>query len=388
MTLSPASSAPFLEIKQLVKQYSGRTVVSAVDLSMAEGEILSLLGPSGCGKTTILRMIAGLITPDSGYIRVGDRVFFDNGRQLPTEERDLGMVFQDLALWPHMDVAQNIGFGLRLRRQSAKVIAARVEELLALVNLPGLGSRFPYQLSGGQQQRVAVARALSTSPRIILLDEPLSSLDTGLRAAMREELVQLFKRLKITAINVTHDQDEAMVMSDRIMVLRDGHIQQVGFPTDLYLEPLNVFVAGFIGQANMIRGTKPAVEHRADHSADHSDTVQDVATIAIPQPAPEAAILFTGCVSPGVRDQLNTALTLMCRPDQVRVHVNPPPGETPNVLKGSVAHSSFVAGHWRTLITVMGQDQPVLAFPTFSPRTAQDVWLEMPPQDCRVLPSN
>lgn len=165
----------FLEIKQLTKRYNARTVVFSVDLSMEEGEILSLLGPSGCGKTTILRMLAGLVKPDAGYIRVSNRVFYEHGRELPVEDRQLGMVFQDFALWPHMTAAQNIGFGLRLRRLPAKVIAARIEELLELVNLPGFGNRYPHQLSGGQQQRIAVARALATAPRLLLLDEPFSA---------------------------------------------------------------------------------------------------------------------------------------------------------------------------------------------------------------------
>src|SRR5258708_29018806 len=183
----------YLQIKQLNKTYGTRKVVSDVDLTMEEGEVLSLLGPSGCGKTTILRMIAGLVKPDNGLIQVGDRVLFDGKREMPVEERGLGMVFQDYALWPHMTVAKNIAFGMRLRRMPRSAITARVEELLKLVNLSGFGNRYPYQLSGGQQQRVAVARALSTEPRIVLLDEPLSSLDTALREIMSAELVQLFK---------------------------------------------------------------------------------------------------------------------------------------------------------------------------------------------------
>jgi ABC-type Fe3+/spermidine/putrescine transport system ATPase subunit len=192
----------YLQIRQLNKSYGTKHVVTNVDLAMEEGEILSLLGPSGCGKTTILRMLAGLITPDSGWIKVGERVFYDGKREVAVEDRQIGMVFQDYALWPHMTVAKNIAFGMRLRRLPALDIKKRVEELLELVNLPGMGQRYPYQMSGGQQQRVAVARALSTEPRVLLLDEPLSSLDAGLRESMRTELVQLFRRLKMSAINV------------------------------------------------------------------------------------------------------------------------------------------------------------------------------------------
>lgn len=360
----------FLEIKQLTKHYNARTVVSAVDLEMNQGEILSLLGPSGCGKTTILRMIAGLITPDGGYIRVNERVFYDNGRQLPTEERQLGMVFQDLALWPHMTIAQNIGFGLRLRRLSTTAISDRVNDLLALVNLPGFGARYPHQLSGGQQQRIAVARALATAPNILLLDEPLSSLDTNLRADMREELMQLFKRLNMTAINVTHDQDEATMMSDRIMVLRDGHIQQIGIPTDVYLEPETAFVAGFIGQANLLRGQK------AETSVDRTIGVRLNGTDHV----------FCSAFTDTVRARLDHQVMLLCRPDNVVVHKERPESTLPNVLYGTVAYTSFVAGRWRTLINVLGQERAILAFPNFGPRIDQPVWLELPSADCRVLP--
>src|SRR3984893_12534076 len=252
----------YLQIRQLNKNYGTKHVVSNVDLAMEEGEILSLLGPSGCGKTTILRMLAGLVTPDSGWIKVGERVFYDGKREVAVEDRQIGMVFQDYALWPHMTVAKNVAFGLRPKRVSKEEVRRKVDELLELVNLPGLGQRYPYQLSGGQQQRVAVARALATEPRLVLLDEPLSSLDTGLREIMRAEMVQLFRRLKITAINVTHDQDEAMAMSDRIMVLRDGIVQQIGTPTDLYQHPINPFVAAFMGYANMLAGE--IIEHADD----------------------------------------------------------------------------------------------------------------------------
>src|SRR5260370_17450454 len=203
----------YLQVKQLNKSYGSRRVVYNVDCLMEEGEILSLLGPSGCGKTTILRSIAGLVTPESGLIKIGGRVLFDGKRGVPVEERRLGMVFQDYALWPHMTVTRNIAFGMRLRHSPGQVIARRVQELLELVNLPGLGDRYPYQLSGGQQQRVALARALATEPRVPLLDEPLSSLDTSPRAIMRTDLVHIFKRLQITPPNVTHPTTQPIPIS-------------------------------------------------------------------------------------------------------------------------------------------------------------------------------
>jgi ABC-type Fe3+/spermidine/putrescine transport system ATPase subunit len=298
----------YLQIKQLNKSYGSRRVVSDIDLTMEEGEILSLLGPSGCGKTTILRMIAGLITPNSGWIKIGDRVLYDGKREVPVEDRHLGMVFQDYALWPHMTVARNIAFGMRLRRTSSREIAKKVREMLELVNLPGLENRYPYQLSGGQQQRVALARALATEPRVLLLDEPLSSLDTALREVMRTELVQIFRRLKITTINVTHDQDEAMSMSDRIMVLRDGRVQQVGTPTELYLNPTNVFVASFMGPANLLSGELVNVPPQAATASLKLDS--DVGE----------GLVMTGRISENVQDRLNGRASLLCRPDDILVH--------------------------------------------------------------------
>ncbi|QBD79790.1 ABC transporter ATP-binding protein [Ktedonosporobacter rubrisoli] len=365
----------FLQIKQLSKSYGSRQVVSNVDLTMEEGEILSLLGPSGCGKTTILRMIAGLVSPESGWIEIGGRVVYDGRKEVYVEERRLGMVFQDYALWPHMTVARNIAFGLRLRHTPAQVIAKRVAELLELVNLPGMEDRYPYQLSGGQQQRVAVARALATEPRLLLLDEPLSSLDTGLREVMRTELVQLFKRLKITTINVTHDQDEAMAMSDRIMVLRDGQVQQIGTPTELYLNPCNVFVASFMGPANLLAGE---LVPEASGVTERSIRLKHLF-------AEEKVV--SGLVRDEVRPRLNGRGSLLCRPDDVSLHLDTlSPGQL-NLLPGKILHSSFVAGRWRTVVSIgERQTQPLLAFASSQLQAEQPVWLELPPERCQIVP--
>ena len=360
----------FLQIQQLNKTYGNRTVVSNVDLAMEEGEVLSLLGPSGCGKTTILRMIAGLVRPDGGLIRIGDRVLYDGKHEMPVEERDLGMVFQDYALWPHMTVAKNIAFGMRLRRTPARTITVRIQELLELVNLSGFENRYPYQLSGGQQQRVAVARALSTEPRIILLDEPLSSLDTALREVMSAELVRLFKRLRITTINVTHDQNEAMNMSDRIMVLRDGHVQQVGTPIELYVHPANAFVASFMGPANMFAGY--VVSHSAHTAIRLNNSVQQE---------------VTGVVREDVREQLKEHASLLCRPDDVLVHQELRKFNNTNILVGTVSHSSFVGGRWRTLVAVGdNKEYNMLAFAPSQLEIEQQVWLELPPERCQIVP--
>jgi len=366
----------YLQIKQLTKSYGSKRVVSEVDLSIAEGEVLSLLGPSGCGKTTILRMIAGLITPDSGSIRVGERLFYDGKREVAVEDRQIGMVFQDYALWPHMTVAKNIAFGMQLRRIPSAKIKVKVGELLELVNLPGMGARYPYQLSGGQQQRVAVARALATEPRLVLLDEPLSSLDAGLRESMRTEIVQLFHGLKITAINVTHDQDEAMSMSDRILVLREGRVQQIGTPTDLYLHPVNPFVAAFMGHANMLAGE--IVENAAS-----SETL----SLRLDEQGVEEKQVVTGQLNENVRQHLNGRARLLVRPEDVRVHQESREFAHRNVFEGLVSHTSFVGGQWRTLITLdKEQFTQVLAYPQFQPQIAQRLWLELPPERCQIVP--
>ena len=370
----------YLQIKQLNKQYGTKRVVDDVDLTMEEGEVLSLLGPSGCGKTTTLRMLAGLITPDSGWIKVGERIFFDGKREVAVEDRQIGMVFQDYALWPHMTVTKNIAFGMRLRRMPVAQIRKKVDELLELVNLPGVGQRYPYELSGGQQQRVAVARALATEPRLVLLDEPLSSLDAGLRESMRTELVQLFRRLKITAINVTHDQDEAMSMSDRIMVLRDGKVQQVGTPTELYLHPANPFVAAFMGHANMFSGEVVKAE-----------TNVDIILLRVGESTSggyeKEQHVMAGFLNANTRERLNGKARLMCRPETIRVYQQAHQFEHSNVLEGKVSHTSFVGGQWRTLIALDElRSAPVLAFPAFQPQIEQHLWLEFPPEHCQVIP--
>ncbi|HUM14149.1 MAG TPA: ABC transporter ATP-binding protein [Candidatus Nitrosotalea sp.] len=239
-----------VDIQGVVKRFGSVTAVSAVDLTVADGELFTLLGPSGCGKTTLLRLLAGFYQPDAGTIRFGDRVV--NG--LPPYERRIGMVFQNYALWPHMTVADNIGYGLRLRRLSAEQVAERLREGLRKVNLVGFEARYPGQLSGGQQQRVALARALVLNPDILLLDEPLSNLDAKIRIQVRAEIRRLQQQLRITTIYVTHDQEEALSLSDRVAVMRDGHVLQVGPPRELYERPRTRFVADFVGTNNLVSG--------------------------------------------------------------------------------------------------------------------------------------
>lgn len=243
-----------IKLDQVTKTFDGRVMaVDAVTLDIAAGEFFSLLGPSGCGKTTSLRMIAGFEHPDSGRVHVGGRDITD----LPVHRRDMGMVFQSYALFPHRTVAENVAFGLRMREVSKPEIERRVAAALAQVALTGFETRKPGQLSGGQQQRVALARALVVEPPVLLCDEPLGALDRKLRQQMQFELKELQKRLGVTLVFVTHDQEEALAMSDRIAVMNGGRVEQVGTPTEIYERPRTRFVADFIGEINILDGGGP-----------------------------------------------------------------------------------------------------------------------------------
>ncbi|MGC9448509.1 ABC transporter ATP-binding protein [Cereibacter johrii] len=233
----------FLEIARLEKSFGPLRVVRDFNLSVEQGEFISLLGPSGCGKTTVLRMVAGFETPDSGAIQIEGRNVV---RQRPNA-RKIGMVFQAYALFPNLTVAQNVGFGLKVAGVPRREAEERVAEMLALIGLPDLGARYPFQLSGGQQQRVALARALAVRPRVLLLDEPLSALDAKIRVSLRTEIRTIQQRLGITTIFVTHDQEEALSMSDRIVVMNGGIAEQVGTPFEIYNQPTTKFVANFVG---------------------------------------------------------------------------------------------------------------------------------------------
>src|SRR5712671_4115918 len=235
-------------IRGVTRSFGTVRAVDNVDLSVGDGEFFTLLGPSGCGKTTLLRMIAGFCELDAGEIRFGERRI----DRLPAHLRDIGMVFQNYAVFPNLTVAGNVAYGLKARKVAASEIASRVEEALALVQLGGYGGRWPHQLSGGQLQRVAIARALVIRPQVLLFDEPLSNLDARLRVSMRTEIRELQKSLGITAIYVTHDQEEAMSVSDRIALMNAGRLEQVGVPVDIYRHPVSRFAAEFMGTTNLL----------------------------------------------------------------------------------------------------------------------------------------
>ena len=242
-------------LRGLTKRFGPETAaVDDLTLEVRDGEVVSLLGPSGCGKTTTLRLVAGFLEPDGGEIWVGDRRLSGGGATVPPERRGMSMIFQSYAVWPHRTVAENVGYGLKFRAVARPDAARRVREALARVRLEALAERYPGELSGGQQQRVALARALVVEPEILLLDEPLSNLDANLREEMRFEIRRLHEELHLTTLYVTHDQAEAMVTSDRIAVMRQGKLEQLGTAREIYERPRTVFVAGFVGRTNLLPG--------------------------------------------------------------------------------------------------------------------------------------
>ncbi|UCF32006.1 MAG: ABC transporter ATP-binding protein [bacterium] len=357
----------FIEIRNLVKRFKKVVAVNRIDLEVKEGEMLTLLGPSGCGKTTTLRCIAGLETPDEGDIVIDGQPMISEGF-VHSSKRGIGMVFQNYSVWPHMRVFNNVAYGMKLQKVPKKEIQTRVLEALELVGLEGLGERYPSQLSGGQQQRVALARALVRNPKVLLLDEPLSNLDAKLREKMRFEIKSLVKRMGITSVYVTHDQAEAMVISDRIAVMDSGDIVQVGTAQEIYNKPANRFVADFIGTMNFIAG----------------EVVQ------------AAQVTDAVCVRTGFSDRVMcsadsvTAGTpgkevyVAIRPEDVEVFVEPPQrGE--NLFKGVIAHKAFLGNFLYLFVNVNGTMIQAQVPHNLPQEEGQEVHLFLDPEKCMVL---
>jgi iron(III) transport system ATP-binding protein len=320
---------PDITIENLSKSFAGNKVLDGVSFTVRDKEFVTLLGPSGCGKTTTLMCIAGLQAPDQGAIACGDQTFVDRraGIDQPTERRDLGLVFQSYALWPHMTAAQNVAFPLRLRKVAKRIARERVAEVLALVELGDHGERYPHQLSGGQQQRVALARALAYSPRVLLLDEPFSNLDAQLRERARDRLKEVQHTLGLTTVFVTHDQQEALSMSDRVLVMNAGRILRDGTPEEVYREPGSRFVADFLGRCNFLTGS---VTTRPDGAA-------VLTTPEFPQ----------GLVVRGRRN-VPTA-TAAVRPEDIEISE---PGDTGPGAEGIVIDAAYLGDHHRYLVAV------------------------------------
>src|SRR3954470_22717858 len=307
-----------VQLDRVTKRFGKTTALDEVSLLVRRGELMTLLGPSGCGKTTLLNLVAGFLMPDGGEIAIDGRQVAD----VPPYRRESGIMFQQYALFPHMSVAANVGYGLKMRRIARSEIARRVAEALALIKLEGLEDRKPRQLSGGQQQRVALARALVIRPKVLLLDEPFSALDRNLRASMQVEIKEIQRKLGVTTIFVTHDQSEALSLSDRIAVLSDGRIRQLGTPNEIYCRPVDRFVASFVGDVNVLHARLERID----------GTAALVALGAARVPVPAAAL---GALAPGA------PVDLFVRPEQLRVAEATEPVAT----QGIVAAHIYQGGH-------------------------------------------
>src|SRR5919204_3327886 len=294
---------PEIDVANLVKTFGDQRALDGVSFEVEEGELFTLLGPSGCGKSTTLLSIAGFQRPDEGRVTIARTPFFDAERRVnvPAERRNLGIVFQSYAVWPHMTVFENLAFPLKVRRLGKRDVRARVAEVLDLVEMVQFAGRYPHELSGGQQQRVALARALVYSPEVLLLDEPFSNLDAKLRERARSWVKELQRTLGLTTIFVTHDQDEALSMSDRVVVMDHGRIQQIGTPEDVYRRPVNRFVAEFVGRVNLIKGIVAA------HDGAALVVAVDGSTRRLAVAAPNAASV-SGPVTLGLRPEAVTLL--------------------------------------------------------------------------------
>ncbi|MBV9783084.1 MAG: ABC transporter ATP-binding protein [Acidisphaera sp.] len=335
-----------VELADVSKSFGGVQVLKPLRLALVPGEMLALLGPSGCGKTTTLRLIAGFEAPDTGSIRVAGR----DVTGLPPNKRGLGMVFQNYSLFPHMTVGENVAFGLRMRRTGRAEKARRVREMLATVRLDGYEDRLIHQLSGGQQQRIALARALATSPSVLLLDEPLGALDKNLRERMQFELRDIQRRLGITSILVTHDQEEALTMSDRVAVMAHGEVLQVGRPTEVYDRPLTRFVSEFLGTANIFAAVVTGA---------NGPNRWSVALDA--QPHAAGTVESPAALAPGQR------VTLAVRPE--RLSLGPP---TDGTVRATVRDVVFRGTYFAYELTASGQPQPVFAYTQLRQPVAAD----------------
>ena len=353
-----------LILRGLTKVYGRLTVVDQIDLALQHGEFVSLLGPSGCGKTTTLRMIAGFIAPDGGTIEMDGQVLSSPGSMTPPERRNMSMIFQSYAIWPNMTVAENVAFGLELRKLPKAEVKQRVERILDVVQMGHLAGRYPAELSGGQQQRVALARAIVVEPSVLLLDEPLSNLDANLREEMRFEIRRLHDEFRITTVYVTHDQAEAMATSDRIAVMNAGRIEQVDAPHLLYTRPRTRFVAGFIGRTNLIEAELRGGEIGFDGVAVRAGQLSD------PPQRQDGPVLLS------VRPQ--SLVITSDRPGDADGHA---------MLPASVVRRVFLGETWDYVIQPQGRalELRVSAPPSQVHEVGEAVWLTLDPRQIAVV---
>ena len=356
----------FLKLEGLTKYFGYTTAVEAVDLSVDQGEFLTLLGPSGCGKTTILRMIAGFESPSAGSILLdGEEI-----AHRAANKRPMGMVFQSYALFPHLTAEQNIAFGMTIKKLPAGKIKQRCAELLELVGLGDKGRSFPHQLSGGQQQRIALARALAIEPKVLLLDEPLSALDAKVRVSLRNEIRRIQQQLKMTAIYVTHDQEEALAISDRIAVMAKGRIEQLDYPEEIYRKPRTAFAATFVGTSNRFQG-------EMESASAGICKVEDYYTLRVPG-------------TPGLRD--GEPVLVLVRPEEMMLHAvaedDHEPGVSANQLAGVIELRTFLGPFTRFHVRINERTALIADIPSQQARdfaVAQGVRLSFAATACQVL---
>ena len=351
----------FLELAAVTKRYSEVPVVNEISLAIAKGQLVCLLGPSGCGKTTTLRLIAGFVQPDGGEIRVAGRRVSSPQASDPPERRNMSMIFQSYALWPHLTVFENVVYGLRLRNVPREQLQRRAETILAATRLAALAQRYPGALSGGQQQRVSLARALVIEPEILLLDEPLSNLDANLREEMRFEIRRLHDKYRYTTVYVTHDQAEAMTTANLIVVMNLGAIEQAGTPEEIYQRPRSEFVARFIGGTNIVKGRW-----------DRGDAVDC------------GHGLVLRCASGDFAREGDTAVSI--RQHDLRLARSRPDGATTNWVEGTVTRHIYLGPH-RDYLVALASGETLRAITAVDTEfgEGESVWLHLPPQHCRAL---
>ncbi len=357
----------FIKIENLLKKFGNTVAVNHIHLEIEKGEMLTLLGPSGCGKTTTLRCIAGLERPDDGDILIDGQPMFSKGF-VPPSQREIGMVFQNYAVWPHLRVFDNVAYGLKLQKFPRQVIKEKVTEALESVGLTGLGKRYPGQLSGGQQQRVALARALVRNPKVLLLDEPLSNLDAKLRERMRFEIKSLVRRMHITSVYVTHDQAEAMVISDRIAVMEAGNIVQVGSPEEIYKKPANRFVADFIGTTNFIPGEIMEIPNGKDQIYVQTEFGQKILCKVF-----DSAKIGT-----------NRKVHISVRPEDIEVFTKAPEKQD-NLLRGTIMHRAYLGNFLYFFVSVDSTMIRVQAPYDMKQKEGEELCLFLNPERCIAL---
>ena len=357
----------FIEIRNLFKRFKKVVAVNHIELEVKEGEMLTLLGPSGCGKTTTLRCIAGLERPEEGDIIIDGKPMLSEGFVQPSK-RGIGMVFQNYAVWPHMKVYKNIVYGLKLQKLPRRSIQEKAEQVLELVGLDGLEERYPGQLSGGQQQRVALARALVSNPKVLLLDEPLSNLDAKLREELRFEIKDLVRRMGITAVYVTHDQAEAMVISDRIAVMDSGNVVQIGTAQEIYEQPANRFVADFIGTMNFMPGEVVQV-------------FQDTDTVHVRTEFSEKML----CKTPSISETIpGKKVYASIRPEDVEISTEPPQ-TSENLFKGTIAYKAYLGNFLYFFVNVNGNMIRVQVHHHLPQEEGEELCLFLDPEKCMIL---